>query len=83
MSTFKFYTEYIRKIYVIVVEFCKEWTLLSTLKGSNYYKHVENAYNFRVKPGIGKWSIQREKQILIQRLRQILMYNENTKFKQV
>jgi len=46
-----------RKIYVILVEYCIKLTLLSTLKGSNYYKHVENAYNFRVKSGIGKWTI--------------------------
>ena len=46
-----------RKIYVILVEYCMKLTLLTTLKGDNYYKHVERAYNFRVKLGIGKWYI--------------------------
>ena len=32
-------------------------TLLFDLKGNNYYKHVEKAYNFRIKSGIGKWYI--------------------------
>ena len=46
-----------RKIYVILVEYCMKLTLLSTLKGNNYYKHVEKAYNFRIKSRIGKWYI--------------------------
>ena len=46
-----------RKIYVILVEYCMKLTLLSALKGDNYYKHVEKAYNFRIKSGIGKWYI--------------------------
>ena len=33
-------------------------TLFSTLKENNYYKHVEKAYNFRIKSGIGKWDIE-------------------------
>jgi hypothetical protein len=43
-----------RKIYVILVEYCMKLTILSTL---NYYKHVERAYNFRINSGIGKWSL--------------------------
>ena len=43
-----------RKIYVILVEYCMKLTLLSAL---NYYKHVEKAYNFRINSGIGKWSL--------------------------
>ena len=46
-----------RKIYVILVEYRMKLTLLFSLKGSNYYKHVEKAYNFRIKSGIGKWNI--------------------------
>jgi len=45
-----------RKIYVILVEYCMQLTLLSALKGNNY-THVEKAYNFRIKSGIGKWYI--------------------------
>jgi hypothetical protein len=29
-------------------------TLLSASKGSNYYKHVEKTYNFRIKSETGK-----------------------------
>jgi len=43
-----------RKIYVILVEYCMKLTLLSAWKGDNYYKNVEKAYNFRMKSGIGK-----------------------------
>ena len=32
-------------------------TLLSTSKGSNYYKHVEKMYNFRIKSETGKSTI--------------------------
>jgi hypothetical protein len=35
-------------------------TSLSTLKGSNYYKHVEKAYNFRIKSEPGKWSMKKK-----------------------
>jgi len=30
------------------------------LKGSNYYKDVEEAYNFRIKSETGKWKIERK-----------------------
>jgi len=46
-----------RKIYVILVELCMKWTLLSGLKGSNYYKNVEKVHNFRIKSVTGKTSI--------------------------
>jgi hypothetical protein len=46
-----------RKLYGIFVEHCKKWTLVSGLKGSNYYKNVERAHNFRIKSETGKWSI--------------------------
>ena len=42
-------TQSLRKIYVILVEYCMKLTLLSASKGSNYYKHVEKTYNFRKK----------------------------------
>ena len=42
------------KIYVILVEYCMKLTLLSASKGSNYYKHVEKTYNFRIKSETGK-----------------------------
>ena len=47
------------KIYVIVilVEYCMKLTFLSASKGSNYYKHVEKTYNFRIKSETGKSSI--------------------------
>ena len=45
------------KIYVILVEYCMKLTLLSTSKGSNYYKHVEKTYNFRIKSETGKSAI--------------------------
>ena len=32
-------------------------TLLSASKGSNYYKHVEKTYNFRIKSETGKSAI--------------------------
>ena len=38
-----------RKLYVILVEHCMKWIRLFGLKGSNYYKNVENAYNFIIK----------------------------------
>jgi hypothetical protein len=46
-----------RKIYDILIEHCMKWTLLSALKGSNYYTQVEMAYNFRMKLETGKSSI--------------------------
>ena len=46
------------KIYVILVEYCMKLTLLSASKGSNYYKHVEKKYNFRIKSETGKSAIQ-------------------------
>jgi hypothetical protein len=42
------------KIYVILVEYCMKLTVLSASKGSNYYKHVEKTYNFRIKSETGK-----------------------------
>ena len=45
------------KIYVILVEYCMKLTLLSVSKGSNYYKHVEKTYNFRIKSETGKSAI--------------------------
>ena len=47
------------KIYVIVilVEYCMKLTFLSASKGSNYYKHVEKTYNFRIKSETGKSAI--------------------------
>jgi hypothetical protein len=42
------------KIYVVLVEYCMILTLLSASKGSNYYKHVEKTYNFRIKSETGK-----------------------------
>ena len=44
-------------IYVILVEYCMKLTLLSASKGSNYYKHVERTYNFRIKSETGKSAI--------------------------
>ena len=46
------------KIYVILVEYCMKLTLLSASKGSNYYKHVEKTYNFRIKSETGKSAIK-------------------------
>jgi hypothetical protein len=46
------------KIYVILVEYCMKLTLLSTSKGSNYYKHVEKTYNFRIKSETSKLAIE-------------------------
>ena len=45
------------KIYVILVEYCMKLTFLSASKGSNYYKHVEKTYNFRIKSETGKSAI--------------------------
>ena len=45
------------KIYVILVEYCMKLTLLSASKRSNYYKHVEKTYNFRIKLETGKLAI--------------------------
>jgi hypothetical protein len=42
------------KIYVILVAYCMKLTRLSASKGSNYYKHVEKTYNFRIKSETGK-----------------------------
>jgi hypothetical protein len=42
------------KIYVILVEYCMQLTLLSASKGSNYYKHVETSYNFIIKSKTAK-----------------------------
>ena len=47
--------KFICEKYVILVEHCKNLTLLSNLKGSNYYKNV----NFRVKSVIGIWYIRK------------------------
>jgi hypothetical protein len=47
-----------RKIYVILVEHCMDLILLSSLRGSSYYKNVENVYNFKCKPGTAESSIQ-------------------------
>jgi hypothetical protein len=43
-----------RKIDVILVEHCMDLILLSSLRGSSYYKNVENAYNFRSISGTGE-----------------------------
>ena len=45
------------KLYVILVEYCMKLTLLSASKGSNYYKHVEKTYNFRIKSETDKSAI--------------------------
>ena len=45
------------KIYVILVEYCMKLTFVSASKGSNYYKHVEKTYNFRIKSESGKSAI--------------------------
>ena len=44
------------KIYVILVEYCMK---LTASKGSNYYKHVEKTYNFRIKSETVKSVIRR------------------------
>ena len=45
------------KIYVILVEYCMKLTFVSASKGSNYYKHVEKTYYFRIKSESGKSAI--------------------------
>jgi hypothetical protein len=42
------------------VEHCMKYTLLSGLKGSNY-KSMEKVYNFRIKSGTDKLSIDHPK----------------------
>jgi hypothetical protein len=41
-------------MFVILVEYCMKLTLLSASKGSNYYRHVETAYNFIIKSETAK-----------------------------
>ena len=42
------------KIYVILVEYCMQLTLVSASKGRNYYKNVEKTHNFIIKSETGK-----------------------------
>ena len=52
VSTIKFYIRRMRKRYVILVDHCMKWTLLSCWKGNISYKNMVKVYN-----KVGNWKI--------------------------